>query len=183
MINLVNNLLDYVRMNDDDYDYDEYDEEDAEELRSESVVTQNVPSEKVERHSRKRSNTESYETPKRDCPSRVESRSKVVPMRTASQGFEVCIMKPRSFDEATQICEILLEGRACVVNLEGLDTDEAQRIMDFVSGCIFAIEGKLHRIAKYIFIFAPEHIDLSGDNLDMIANEKRSNTVTINKEF
>ena len=103
-------------------------------------------------------------------------------MRTASKGLEVHIVKPTSFEDSQQVCDILLEGRAVVVNLEGFDADDAQRIMDFISGCIFAINGKLHRISKYIFIFSPDNVDISGDYLDLLPEDKK-NTLTINKEF
>ena len=43
----------------------------------------------------------------------------------------------------------------------GFDPDDAQRIMDFISGCIYAINGKYHQISKYIFIFTPENVDIS----------------------
>jgi cell division inhibitor SepF len=103
-------------------------------------------------------------------------------MRNTSRDLEVCIVKPTSFEDSQQVCEVLLDGRACVVNLEGFDADDAQRIMDFISGCIFAIDGKLHRISKYIFIFAPSNIDISGDYLDLLPDDKK-NTLTINKQF
>ena len=80
------------------------------------------------------------------------------------------------------MCEILLGGRAAVVNLEGFDTEVAQRIMDFISGCIFAIDGKLHRISKYIFIFSPNNVDISGDYLELLPEDKK-NTLTISKDF
>ena len=94
----------------------------------------------------------------------------------------MCIVKPSSFEDSQQVCEVLLGGRACVVNLEGFDADDAQRIMDFISGCIFAIDGKLHRISKYIFIFAPSNVDISGDYLDLLPDDKK-NAMTINKGF
>lgn len=186
MAGLLNGLLDYLKLSDED-DYDDYD--DYENVKEEPVMNNVRRSEVTERKMSKKSNYSSYdreedyeaEAPKRERVVRQE-RSKVVPMRTASKGLEVHIVKPTSFEDSQQVCDILLEGRAVVVNLEGFDADDAQRIMDFISGCIFAINGKLHRISKYIFIFSPDNVDISGDYLDLLPEDKK-NTLTINKEF
>lgn len=107
---------------------------------------------------------------KKERASRMEknSSSKVVPIRTTSKGLEVCIMKPSSFEDSQMICDILLSGRATVINLEGFDDKLAQRTMDFISGCVYAINGRLHRISNCIFIVSPDTIDISGDYLDLI---------------
>lgn len=94
--------------------------------------------------------------------------SKVVPIRTTPKGLEVCIMKPTSFEDSQEICDTLLTGRATVINLEGFDDKLAQRTMDFISGSVYAINGKLHRISNCIFIVSPDSVDISGDYLDLI---------------
>ena len=76
----------------------------------------------------------------------------------------------------------MLESKPVVVNLEGFDADDAQRIMDFISGCIYAINGKYHQISKYVFIFTPEQVDISGDTLDHV-KEQSDTMPTINREF
>lgn len=73
--------------------------------------------------------------------------------------MEVKVIKPHTFEDSQEICNMLLNGRPVIVNLEGFDPDDAQRIMDFISGCIYAINGKYHQISKYIFIFSPENVD------------------------
>jgi cell division inhibitor SepF len=87
--------------------------------------------------------------------------NKVVPIRTTAKGFEVCIMKPTSFEDSQDICDMLMSGRAAVINLEGFDVDIAQRIMDFISGAVYALNGKLHQISSYIFIISPDTVDIS----------------------
>ena len=63
---------------------------------------------------------------------------------------------------------MLLTGRPTVINLEGFDDKLAQRTMDFISGSVYAINGRLHRISSCIFIISPDTVDISGDYLDMI---------------
>lgn len=99
------------------------------------------------------------------------SSGKVVPIRTTPKGLEVCIMKPTSFEDSQVICDMLLTGRATVINLEGFDDQMAQRTMDFVSGSVYAINGRLHRISSCIFIVSPDNVDISGDYLDIIKDD------------
>ena len=189
MAGFLDNILDYIRVNEDDDDeyMNDYYEDESEEVRGESLFGGSRRSEMSERKASRRSvSRDNYEpeqeVPRKERVVRTEKSSKVVPMRAATKGLEVCIVKPSSFEDSQQVCEVLLGGRACVVNLEGFDADDAQRFMDFISGCIFAIDGKLHRISKYIFIFAPSNVDISGDYLDLLPDDKK-NAMTINKGF
>ena len=119
--------------------------------------------------------------PKKEKPARTNV-NKVVPLRRTSGGFEVCIMKPANFEDSQEICDMLLNGRAAVINLEGYDVEMAQRIMDFISGAVYAVNGKLHQISNYIFIISPDTIDISGDYLDMI-QQNGFEIPTFNKHF
>ena len=96
------------------------------------------------------------------------SRSaKVVPMKR-STGLEVSMIKPTSIEDSKEICDYLLAGKAVVLNMEGLQTDVAQRIIDFTSGSTYAINGNLQKISNYIFIATPESVELSGDFQDLL---------------
>lgn len=82
-------------------------------------------------------------------------------------GMEVCVIKPVSIDEARTVTETLLQNRAVVLNLEGLDVEIAQRIIDFTSGSCYAINGNLQKISNYIFIITPQSVEISGDFQDI----------------
>ena len=98
--------------------------------------------------------------------------------------MEVCIIKPLNFGDSQQVCDILLNGQPVVVNLEGIDILEAQRIMDFISGCIFSISGDMKQVSRYIFIFSPKNVDISGDYIQsMTEGAEGINIPTLNKEF
>lgn len=94
------------------------------------------------------------------------------------KGMAVAIQKPSAFEDSEAICDMLIRGQAVVVNLEGFNPDDAQRIMDFLSGCIYAMDGKLNQIAKYIFLFSPDGVDVSGD-----ISFDASGVPTFNREF
>ena len=101
---------------------------------------------------------------KRQAKPVSQSGSKISPMRTRKTGgMEVCVIKPRSMEDAREITETLIANCTVVLNMEGLDLDVAQRIIDFSSGSCFALNGNLQKISNYIFIITPASVDISGD--------------------
>lgn len=101
---------------------------------------------------------------------------KVLPMgnkganrKVIGNGYEVCVIKPQTVEDAREITETLLTNRTVVLNLEGLDVEIAQRIIDFTSGSTFAIRGNLQKISNYIFIVTPSSVDISGDFQEILS--------------
>lgn len=105
---------------------------------------------------------DSEEDPK---PKFFSRSSKVVPMK---RGMEVSLIKPTSIEDAREICDYLLAGKAVVLNMEGIHTEIAQRIIDFTSGATYSMNGNLQKISSYIFIATPESVELSGDFQDLL---------------
>lgn len=95
--------------------------------------------------------------------------SKVVPIKTTRSGLEVCVMKPRNLEDSQDICDVLLSNCVAIVNLEDNELALSQRIMDFISGAIYSVNGKLFQISELIFIVAPGAVDVSGDYNDILA--------------
>lgn len=92
------------------------------------------------------------------------------PERTASLNAaanapqkQFSVMKPTSFEDSSSIVDVLRNGKAIIVNFEGFNPAIAQRIMDFVCGCIYTIDGQILQISGYIFIVAPKDVDITGD--------------------
>ena len=109
--------------------------------------------------------------PKPQKPQKVSTRgNKVVPMRTGRNNMEVCVIKPANVEDAREITDTLLSGRAVVLNLEGLHVDVAQRIIDFTSGSCYSINGNLQKISSYIFIITPESVEISGDFQELLGS-------------
>ncbi len=94
--------------------------------------------------------------------------SRVFPINTTRLGNEVCIMKPVNFEDSQDICDVLLANRIAIINLESVENGLAQRIMDFVSGSVYTMNGKLYPIHGLIFIVTPESVDISGDYNELI---------------
>ncbi len=116
-----------------------------------------------------RERNEEPETPEQ--PRRVISRQErqPMPLRSASHGLEVSIMKPRTFEDAKDICDMLKDDLAIIINLEDSEPVQAQRLMDFIFGSIYALEAKIHQISGYVFCISPSKVDISGDYIEMIS--------------
>lgn len=93
-----------------------------------------------------------------------------VPMRSSSSsGLELIIRQPSSFDDSQEICDLLKQDRAIIVNLEKVEPELAQKMMDFISGAIYALDAKIHQISGAIFCISPAKVDISGDYFNMIS--------------
>ncbi len=170
MANMMTRFLDFMKLGeDDDYDDDFYEEEEEEVKAPKKSRLRNNTSEdtkpiaSVSRLTAASEDSNNIEPVRKERIVRSE-RSKIVPMRLQEgRGMELKIQKPTSFEDSEIICDILLKGSPVVVNLEGFNPDEAQRIMDFLYGCLYAIDGSLNQISKFIFVFSPGNVDVSGD--------------------
>ncbi|MBO7650855.1 MAG: cell division protein SepF [Lachnospiraceae bacterium] len=83
--------------------------------------------------------------------------------RMTRDAVGLTVLKPHSFEDAQEICDNLIDGNPIIVNLEGFDNERAQRLMDFVSGCVYALRANFHQISGYVFIISPADIDVTGD--------------------
>ena len=98
-----------------------------------------------------------------------ERSGKVVNIRTATQ-MQVVLVKPDRFDNVADIAEHLREKRAVVLNLETANKDIARRLVDFLSGCAYALDGKIKKIAVSTYIITPYNVDIVGDLIDELEN-------------
>ena len=107
---------------------------------------------------------------------RATSPSKLVSINSRNNNSnrgsnQVYVIKPQEFNEAQKVTDFLKEGRTIVINMEGIEVHAAQRIIDFIGGACYALDGSLQAISANIFIAAPSNIDVSGDLRDEILNE------------
>ena len=95
--------------------------------------------------------------------------SKVVNIHTTTQ-MQVVLVKPDRFDNVSEIAEHLRSKHAVVLNLEATNKDIARRLVDFLSGCAYALDGKIKKIAISTYIITPYNVDLVGDLIDELEN-------------
>ena len=79
-----------------------------------------------------------------------------------STDMTITVHEPLSYDESPKIVDDLRNKKAVVLNFEQLDIDIKREIFDFVSGALYAIDGKIQKVNKDIFILAPNSIEING---------------------
>jgi len=89
-----------------------------------------------------------------------------------SNNNKMILLEPRAYSEAQQIADYLKANSAVVVNLKRVTPDQAKRIVDFLSGTLYAIEGNLQKLGGGIFLCAPGSIDVEGSISDESAKPK-----------
>ena len=81
----------------------------------------------------------------------------------ANVQMEVVLIQPTTFNEAQEICDNIKAKKPCIMNFEKLDHPTAQRIMDFVSGACYTLDGSIKRVNDSVFIIAPVNVDVLGN--------------------
>ena len=81
---------------------------------------------------------------------------------TEDGGAKMILLEPRAFSESQQIADHLKRRNTVVVNLKRVTSDQAKRIVDFLSGTIYAIGGDLQKIGGGIFLCTPKNINVQG---------------------
>lgn len=102
-------------------------------------------------------------TPSRTFRSGKEG--KVVNLSNGGQ-MQVILVKPERFDTAAEIADHLRAKRAVLLNLEATPKDVVRRLVDFLSGVTYAIEGSIQKVAANTFILTPPNVDLVGERLE-----------------
>lgn len=105
---------------------------------------------------------------KKRSPSYKEN---VVSLHSVQQSSKVVIMEPRVYADAQEIADHLKNRRAVVVNLQRIQHDQAIRIVDFLSGTVYAIGGDIQRIGTNIFLCTPDNVEVAGNISDLVKEQ------------
>ena len=87
---------------------------------------------------------------------------RVVSASTAGKQ-EVILFRPVNFNDASKVADDLRGRKVVVVNLENVDKAMARRVVDFLSGCAYSIDGSVKKIAQSAYLFCPSHLVVTGD--------------------
>ena len=92
----------------------------------------------------------------------VNKKNKVVGMPGVQQ-VKVIISQPSTFEQSEEICEHLKEKKSIIVNLEYVNKDVARRIVDFISGAVYGLDGNIQKISNSIFLVAPFNYEITNE--------------------
>ncbi|MFJ8088656.1 cell division protein SepF [Lysinibacillus sp. NPDC095746] len=106
-------------------------------------------------------------------PQSTTPTNNIVSLQAAmnSKGAKVILVEPRVYAEAQDIAEHLKNKRATIVNLQRIEREQGVRIIDFLSGTVYALSGDIQRIGKDIFLCTPDNVEVSGEISNFILDD------------
>lgn len=140
-------------------DEDDFDEEmeEADEVAEEAEEDEEI--EEVE---------EARPVLRRDPPAAAPKTASARPampvsgLRTNSS-LQMILVKPERYEEVSEVADHLRNKNAVVLNLEATDHATAKRLVDFLSGCAYALEGNIRKVATSTYVITPYNVDLVGE--------------------
>ncbi len=103
-----------------------------------------------------------------------KNKDKVVSM-AQGQTIKMVISQPTNFEQSEEICGLLKEKKSVIVNLEYVNKDVARRIIDFISGGVYALDGHIQKISNSIFLIAPMNYEITNE----MAREEIKNKLSV----
>lgn len=103
-----------------------------------------------------------------------KNNSKVVSM-PQNQSIRMVISQPTSFEQSEEICGFLKEKKSVIVNLEYVNKDVARRIVDFISGGVYALDAHIQKVSNSIFLIAPINYEITNE----MAREEIKNKLSV----
>ena len=93
-----------------------------------------------------------------------KSKDKVVAMPQAhANAIKMVISQPTTFEQSDEICSFLKEKKSVIVNLEYVNKDVARRIVDFISGGVYSLDGYIQKVSNSIFLVAPSNYEITNE--------------------
>ena len=139
----INNFINMLKGNQEEYEDEEYEDMiDMEEVEEEYPKSRRIV--EVE-------------------DSNYSSRSKIVPMNTAVSSSKMVITQPTCYEDVQEIGEYLRCKKAVIINLENVCKEDGQKILDFMSGATFMIEGTIQKVSNLIYLMTPKCVEIQND--------------------
>lgn len=98
----------------------------------------------------------------------VSESSRPAPLAQRATTFKIQVQDPLKYEDAPKIIDKLINNDAVVVNFENLEPEIKRQVFDFINGGIYAIEGKIQKVTRDIFILAPKGVGIEGIKEELI---------------
>ena len=84
---------------------------------------------------------------------------------------KVVLCEPRTYNEAQEIADNIVNRRAVVINLQRVEHQQAKRIVDFLSGTVYALNGDIQKLGSETFLCTPDNVEVSGTISETFAEQ------------
>ncbi len=155
-----------------DDDYDDYDEEEYDDYEEQPAETPaprraprrtSAPAPVMEEEEEDTSDFGFAPMPATTSSAPVSGFSGQVLSMNHSNKQEVVLFRPGSFNDTSKAADDLRNRKAVIVNMENVDKAMARRVVDFLSGCVYALDGDVKKIAQSAYLFCPHNVGVIGD--------------------
>jgi cell division inhibitor SepF len=106
-----------------------------------------------------------------------KNRGNIVSIHS-QKNVKVVLTEPRSYEEAVDIADHLRSRRPVIVNLQRVRSEQAVRIVDFLSGTVYALSGSISKLGSNIFLCTPDTVEIQGAITEMLTEEEQYNKQT-----
>ena len=155
-------IKNFAKPYNDDEDYDDYDDEMEDSFEEEAALAERAP-----RFGRR-------EAAPAQEPAFTPAVSATTTFTPANTGFsgqvvntsnkvQLILVRPESFNDAPTIAANMRAKKAVVLNLEGVEKNLARRVVDFLSGCAYALDGTVKKVSQATYVFCPYNMEVLGD--------------------
>lgn len=93
----------------------------------------------------------------------VGSNVSVAPVAPESN-YNIITLQPRSYSEARKMGEHYREGNPVIINLDDMEESERKRLVDFASGLVFGLHGRIERVSHKVFLLSPANVNVSSED-------------------
>jgi cell division inhibitor SepF len=109
--------------------------------------------------------------PVREVPSEGEGvvRTIAAPRPVATAATSIHRSEPRRFNEARDVADRFKEGSAVIMNLQSTEDAIARRLVDFASGLVYGLDGKIELVANRVYLLSPADVEVSAEERERIA--------------
>ena len=150
-----------------DEDYDDYDEDELDEFEEELAPAPRERRRAPAFGSAPASESVDFTPAAPAAPAAAPERpsgfgGQILSMSNGSKQ-EVVLFHAKAFDDAAKAADELRNRRAVILNMENVDKALTRRVVDFLSGCVYALDGQVKKIAQSTYLFCPHSMDIVGD--------------------
>ncbi|MFD1067217.1 cell division protein SepF [Oceanobacillus locisalsi] len=85
---------------------------------------------------------------------------------------KVVLAEPRNYNEAQDIADNIANRRAVIINLQRVDHQQAKRIVDFLSGTVYAVKGDIQKLGSETFLCTPDNVEITGSISEMLYEQE-----------
>ena len=95
---------------------------------------------------------------------RTQNDAIQAPLIEDNASYNIVTLQPRSYSEARKVGEYYREGNPVIINLDDMEESERKRLVDFASGLVFGLHGRIERISLKVFLLSPANVNVSNED-------------------